>query len=215
MNLVAEPATPGRWLDTNWPCQPSVLAAVKAAGYVGLARYVPLPGVQSAGDITAGELQNICAEGLECLLVQHVRYPGWDPAKHDGGADANAAINAAVEAGYPGGGHIFLDLEGISGSAFATTAFAVDWCRLMATADLRAGVYVGYAVPLHPADLYDIPVADCYWSDAGPRQVATRGFAIKQGAEVTIAGVRFDTDTIIPDLLGGLPWVAKSAEPAA
>lgn len=210
MTLVAGPATPGPWVDTSFPLTQHVCDALKAAGKVGVVRYVPLPGNSSHGDITAAELVAICGAGLECLLVQHVRLPGWDPGKHDGAGDGSMAGLVAYEAGYPDGAHVFLDLEGIHGSPFDTTGFAVDWQHRVMGNNLNAGLYVGYAVPLHPADLYELPGFDCYWSDAGPRHVATRGFAIKQGPEVTIAGVKFDTNTVAADLLGGLPWSCRA-----
>ena len=37
-------------------------------------------------------VEAICGAGLELLLVQHVRYPGWDPAKENGDFDAAAAL---------------------------------------------------------------------------------------------------------------------------
>jgi hypothetical protein len=51
-----------------------------------------------------------------------------------------------------------------------------------------------------------------YWSDAGPRSVATRGFAMKQlSPEVTIDGVGFDPDTLRADALGDTPfWMTAS-----
>src|SRR5271167_4491426 len=118
-----------------------------------------------------------------------------------------------MEAGYPDGAHVFLDLEGIDGTAFSTIKFATDWQREIVFAELKAGLYVGYAVPLHPQDLYDLPGFDCYFSDAADRQVATRGTAILQGKEVVIAGVKFDEDLMRPDLLGGLPFSCKASLP--
>ena len=181
MDLIAAPATSGPWVDTAYPLSSYVISALVSAGKIGVCRYVPLPDNSSAGDISRAEVAMICGAGLELLLVQHVRLPGWDPAHHDGDTDAAAALAKANEVGYPHGCHLFLDLEGINGSAFATINFAVDWQHTLIAGLFRAGLYVGYGVPLYAEDLYELPGFDCYWSDAANRQVATRGFAIKQG----------------------------------
>ena len=59
--------------------------------------------------------------------------------------------------------------------------------------------------------LYDLPTVTSYWSDAGHREVATRGVATSQGKLITLGGVDFDTDLMAPDLLGDLPMVAAAA----
>jgi hypothetical protein len=79
----------------------------------------------------------------------------------------------------------------------------------MIGAGYRAGLYHGYSVPLGALDIFDLPGFDCYWSDAGNRPVTTRGNAITQGPEVTIAGVKFDLDVVASDLQGGLPFMAS------
>jgi hypothetical protein len=188
-----------------------LISALVSIGKVGVIRYVPLPGDDSAGDITKTELENICSAGLELMLVQHPRYAGWKPSSHSGDADAAAALARAEEVGYPHGCHLFLDLEGINDSTFATINFAVDWQHTLIAGLLSAGLYVGFSVPLHPVDLYEIPGVNSYWSDPADRQVATRGTAILQGPSVTIAGVKFDVDGVRKDKLGSLPVACRLA----
>lgn len=213
--VIARPATPGPWVDTNWRITPSVAAALKAAGKVGIGRYVPLPNNPSAGDITGTEVGCILDAGLDLLLVQHVRRPPWYADMHSGRDDGLQAAKSATEAGYPNDCHLWLDLEGLGqgmgGSALAVGMFANDWARAVIGEGFRAGLYVGYAVPLSPVELYQLPGFTSYWSDAGHRLVAVRGVAIQQGApEVTIAGVRFDPDVMAPDGKGDLPMVCAA-----
>lgn len=211
--MIARPATPGAWVDTNWCITPSVAAALKSAGKVGVGRYVPLPGNPSAGDITGTEVGCILDAGLELLLVQHVRRPPWYPDMHRGDEDGRQAAKSATDAGYPVDCHLFLDLEGIGGgvNSDAMARFANDWAGVVQGEGFRPGLYVGYAVPLSPAELYALPLFSSYWSDAGRRHVAVRGCAIQQGApEATIAGVRFDPDVVIPDGRGELPMVCAT-----
>ena len=214
MDLIAAPATVGSWVDTDYPLSSYVVSALVSAGRIGVCRYVPLPGNDSAGDISKTELEIICGAGLELLLVQHPRNPGWNPANCSGDADAASALSKATEVGYPHGAHIFQDLEGINGSAAVTIGFAVDWQHTILAGLKQAGLYVGYGVPLHPLDLYELPGFNSYWSDAGNRQVATRGTAILQGPEVTIGGVKFDLDAVRLDLLGAVPFACKRADSA-
>lgn len=207
-------ATAGTMVDTSAKLTPEVIAQVAAQGHLGVARYVPLPGVGADHDIDAGELRAILDGGLAVLLVQHVRYPGWDPAKQSGKTDALAAIERAAAAQYLAGAHIFLDLEGIKGTAQGTKAFAEAWAATIVEAGYCAGCYVGYQVPLNAVQLYNLHDFHCYWSDAGPRHVATRGFALNQKQpEVVIGGVSFDRNTVQPDRLGDMPlWMI--AQPA-
>ncbi len=67
---------------------------------------------------------------------------------------------------------------------------------------------MGFDVPLSPLELYDLHKVNSYWSDPGPRAVATRGFAVKQGLEIQIGGKAFDPNVVAPDDLGDTPaWM--------
>jgi hypothetical protein len=212
MTLIAAPATPGLWVDSNTVLTSSVCAALVQAGKLGVARYVPFAGLSRLGCISAEELEVITAASLQCVLVSHVRgTPAgnfhWHPSAFDGAVDAAAAIGTANFAGYPHGAHIFLDLEGISDGPAQTAAYAQDWQRAVIASGYKAGLYYGFDCPLDANAKYLLP-GDCYWSAPGQGTVATRGVAIRQGTIVTIGGVQFDEDTVAPDLLGGLPFVA-------
>ena len=213
MNPVGIPAPPGSIVDTDAKLSADLIQRIRAAGYSGVARYVPLPDNGAGSDIDGAELAAIVQGGLGLLLVQHVRMPGWNPAAHSGSADAHVALEFARTAGYQPRSHIFLDLEGIAGTGPDTKAFAEAWAAVIAAGGYSAGCYVGYDVPLNAQELYDLHTINSYWSDAGPRAVATRGFAIKQHAEIKIAGVAFDPDTIQIDGRGETPiWTIGAAE---
>lgn len=218
MTVVGALATTGLWVDTATPCSAAVLSAVRARGAFGVGRYVPLPGNPSAGDVSAEELARICDIVGQCVLFQHVRrpesgYTGWRPSQHSGSVDAQAAVAHATKVGYAG--HLFLDFENIDDSPIEATKFAVDWQAVVRAAGFKAGLYVGFQVPVHPTDLYELPGFDSYASDIGDRQVSTRGTAYLQTQyKVFIGGIEFDLATMRADRLGCLPYVASLARAA-
>lgn len=206
---IAVAAIPGRIVDTNSKLSSELIELVKQEGYLAIARYVPLPHNAPDSDLDAKELAAILAAGLSVLIVQHVREPGWNPAQHCGETDARTAIEFAQAAGYAPGSHVFLDLEGISGTGPDTRTFAESWAATISAAGYRAGCYVGYNVPLNAEELYALHTINSYWSDPGNRAVATRGFALKQHESIRIGGVPFDPDTVQVDMLGQTPlWTA-------
>jgi Domain of unknown function (DUF1906) len=206
--VVAAPAC--RIVDADVKLTAALLDAIQADGSEGVARYVPLPGNNPAGDIDAPELDLVLdhAARFGSFFVQHPRYPGWRPRECDPEADAMWAVKFAVAAGYQPGTTGFVDAEGMSLDTTAPEAFVYNarWTHVLVEEGFRAGVYDGYSTPLTPAGLYEIPDATCYWSDAANRKVAVRGTAIVQGPGFKLLGVPLDPDRIAPDLLGGTPW---------
>ena len=200
-------------VDTNQKVSVNLASQVAAIGYKSVIRYLPLPGVDPKGDIDAAEIDAILNAGLAVLLVQHVRFAGWNPAKFSGKTDALEAIEFAQAAGYLQGAHIYLDLEGISGTSAATKQFAEDWSAAVVQTGFSAGCYVGFNVPLNAVQLYDLHNFHTYWAAPGPRSIATRGFAITQKTPaITIGGVNFDADTLQADKLGDTPfWMVNQA----
>jgi hypothetical protein len=217
MNVICRAATVGLWCDASQKVSAEQAAGLKAVGYVGIVRYVPLPKNGARLDIDASELDWIVEAGLELMLVQHVRESpkgsrGWDPAAHSGTVDGQDAADFAKAAGYPAGAHLWLDLEDIGGSGLSTIAFAEAWAGAVMAAGFKAGAYVGFDVPLDAQALYDLHGFDSYWSDAGPRAVADRGFAMKQiTPQVVVAGVEIDRDDLQADRHGEVPFVAAAA----
>lgn len=207
--MIAKPATVGKWCDTTWHITPHLCSTLRQIDYVGVFRYLPLPG--NLDDLTGVEAGCILDAGLELGVVQHVRRPPVSPSLHDGTRDAQYACDQADACGLPKGIHVFLDLEGYSGTPVEVARYVDAWGAATKAAGYLAGLYVGYSAILSATELFGLPDFDCYWSDAGPRSVAKRGFAIKQRQpEVTIAGVNFDPDDVTADALGGLPTVCAA-----
>src|SRR5271165_4716922 len=201
--MIARPATPGLWCDSSTKLTRAYASGLKAAGYIGVFRYVPLPGVNAAADIDAGELAMLLDVGLEVGLIQHVRFPGWNPRDHAGTVDGATASAAATAAGFAAGAHLWCDFEGVDTTCTAEGArvFLEAWAKTVIGAGFLAGLYVGYQQPLTAEQLYDLHGLNQYWSDAGHRKVATRGVSISQGPEIQDAGgLRIDTDQVAPDL---------------
>lgn len=217
--IIARRATPGRWCDTAAPLTRAGALELVRQGYKGVGRYLPLAGNPATNDITAAELTMLVLDvGLEVVLVQHVRgfpphNPLWRPGDHDPQADAAAAIAAARAAGYPDGAHIFEDLEAVDGSLAETMGYCVRWGHTLASSGYLAGLYIGYATPLSPTDLFSLPDVHCYWADGPHRTIAERGSAIIQGRTLRAAGPLppLDEDLVRADAFGDLPVVAASA----
>jgi len=199
--------------------------ALRASNYQGkpidfIVRYVSL-GAEGGWDIEAAEIDTILSEGLALLLVQHVREPNWVPSTARGASDGAQAAKNALAIGYATTCTIAVDVEGIAPGtpAAVVTDYINAWSAAIVAAGYQAMVYVGYAAVLTPAQLYnDLPNVHAYWSDFGKRQVAVRGFCLKQLAEdVTLPGTNFevDPDEMMADALGGFPtWMVAAASAA-
>jgi hypothetical protein len=216
MNLEVVRAPACLVVDTNAKIASRLLLdALANRNYQGVIRYVPLPGVNPAGDIDEGELALILSHPAKFLswFVQHPRFPGWKPREHDAEADARWAARFAHEAGYPPGVHGFVDAEGMSADTTAAEAHFYNslWCHVMVEEGFAAGLYDGYSQPETPEELYGIPQATSYWSDAAHRRVAVRGTAVVQGPEFTLLGTGFDPDVVAPDLKGETPFCVRAA----
>jgi Domain of unknown function (DUF1906) len=217
MTIIARPASPGTGFDCSVKPTPAQARALKAMDHTLVGRYVPLPANNAANDIDAAELIMLTDLGFEVLLVQHVRTPPWDPRAHSGTIDAAVACEHALDAGYPLGAHLYLDLEGLVATADVAGAklFVESWATRVLADGFKAGLYVGYDLPLSPTDLWLLHGINTYWTDAAHHHVANRGCAIVQGRELTVRGVRIDEDTIAPDMLGELPFIAAAAPAVA
>jgi hypothetical protein len=222
MSLIVKPATPGLWFDCSTKLNAVTALGMARRGYVGVFRYLPLPPPNSpVGDIDSAEVIAITQAGLELSLVQHVRSPGWDPVKQSGTIDGGIAAHYATTAGVALGKHLFLDLEGVRVGATAAQCkiYCEAWAAEVIAHGYKAGLYVGYQIPMSPVDLYDLHGIDCYWSDFGHRLVATRGCAIIQkNPDILVGSLKVDEDEVKADLLGDLPWVTaldSAAQPNA
>jgi hypothetical protein len=206
--MLVERIRPGKIVDTSGVMTPKLVSTVKSAGFGGVVRYVPHVGAAGQHDITAQEAGIILGGGLGLLLVQHVRLTNWNPADCSGHDDGMAAASRAYGCGYLPGAHIFCDLEGMAGGAAAAQDYANSWADAVVAAGFLAGCYVGYQVPLSPQQLYQLHRMTSYWSDAATRQVAGRGFSMKQHFPITLGGLQFDPNDVAVDHRGETPaWV--------
>lgn len=175
-------------------------------------RYVSLTDPKP-GDIDPVELQNLLAAGLAVMLVQHVRFPNWAPGGGIGKLDGQRAAANAAAAGYEKAAHLWCDLEGVKAgaSSHAVIDHVNAWCEEVRAGGYKPGLYVGYAAGINAADLYSKLTVDRYWSDAGPREIATRGFCVKQLSPSTTLreiNLTVDVNVIDVDALGGRPvWM--------
>jgi hypothetical protein len=215
VTLIARAATPGHWVDFSvWPTDAQLDAWI--GKIVGCLVYGPLPGmgvIAKANDLTPERLLGLTGRGFEVLLIQHCRYPDWDPRKHDGAADADAIAEHATRCGYLTSAHIGEDWEGVSRDCPAADGaeFLDDFSERLTKGWMFGGLlYVGYQQPLNPDELYERPHFNQYASDAGHRRVSTRGVSFSQGPQVVIDGATVDTDQLQPDLLGEVPIACAS-----
>lgn len=212
--MIARPATPGLFCDfSTFPTRQQA-AKLKAAGFIGCFCYVPLPNNVDSQDITTERLTMLVDDiGFEVGLVQHVRSGPWDPRAHSGAVDGATAAESAAKAGYPSGGHIFVDWEDLVEClpVAAAKTFLESWADRVRAAGYRAGMYCGFDDPMSPRDRWELHGIDSYFSDAGHRAVAVRGCAVTQGAEIDIGDIPIDNDTVQPDLLDETPLVAARA----
>ena len=215
MNLVVVPAHACLAVDTDVKVTPALLDALAEAGYEGIGRYVPLPGVNPGADIDPVELERILShpKRFGSWFVQHPRFPGWKPRECNPEEDALWAVKFAEAAGYLPGTHGFVDAEGMSDDTTEPESFTYNaqFCHVLVEEGFRAGVYDGYSNHLTPIELYDIEDATAYWSDAANRKVATRGTCVVQGPTFKLIGVPFDPDRVSPDLLGATPFWTQAA----
>jgi hypothetical protein len=215
MAMSVQPATPGaKGIDCITILTSASAARLKAAGTDFAVRYL--------GSLTKGEAQAILGAGMALLVVGFSRKPGWSPSAALGASDGAAAVLHAQEADLPAGLTLFCDFE--TPSASATAQDCIDyinaWAKAVRAAGFRAGLYVGFGVPLTSQQLYHDLIVDCYWrAGNAPQTVAVRGYCMKQSPQFNqiVAGIEVDADEILTDALGGVPfWLVDDGSlPAA
>lgn len=188
-------------VDTSAKLTEVGASALAAAKYSGnslrfIWRYVSL-GQPKQSDITDEEIAAILPH-LALMLVQHVRLPGWTASRDLGALDGEAAAHHALSVGYAPGCSLAMDLEGCKVVGQPVIDHCLAWAGAVRSAGFSPVLYVGYASGLSPVALGALPF-DCFWSDYGQRQVAPMGFACKQFAQTTIAGILVDPDHAYPD----------------
>jgi len=215
--MIVRPATPGKGFDTSTRVTLDWLQDRRDEGYTWCADYLPLPGFSPAqireSCISAADFAARLAMGYEVSLIQHPRYPGWDPTQHDPAADAKAALDYATNIlGAPLGMHFYNDAEGVKlGTTSQQMRTSLEmWATVIREASQKAAVYCGFQVPLTPLQWWLLHGVSSYWTDPAHHHVEERGCAIVQGRTRVLDGVENDEDLLTRDLKGETPMVAAS-----
>jgi hypothetical protein len=206
-------ATSGsRGFDTDSKLDLATAKKFQAQGYKYGIRYLSLGSSESSDDLTTKEANDILKGGLALMPVQHVRKSGWSPSGSLGTTDGKNAGKNAAGIGFPKGVNIWMDLEGVSPSASASSVidYANKWYDAVSSAGYTPGVYVGANANLNGSQLYNDLKVQHYWkSGSSVPDVANRGYQMVQTLpSTTVNGISIDKDTIATDKKGGLPqWL--------
>jgi hypothetical protein len=206
VTLLARHITDGVMLDTSTKLSRSECDALYSAGVRSVWRYVFF-GPPRPGDLDSAELANILAAGLTCLVVQHVRNPGWHASADQGDADGQVAVANAQKAGYASAGGVLslaLDMEGCA--TVDASAHAQAWCAAVRAGGYAPVVSVGYASGLtgHAIDALGVP-AWCDFAPLSARPAPTKGYALHQQAQTIMCGIGVDVDLVLqPGVIVGL-----------
>jgi hypothetical protein len=205
--VIVQAARPGaKGVDCITVLNATSAHRLKAAGIDFVVRYL--------GTLGAPERDAILGAGLALLAVGYSRSPGWSPNAALGAQDGAAAVLHATQAGLPSGMHLFCDLEGPASTATGSDAitYVNVWAAAVRAAGYRAGLYVGYGVPLSSWELYHRLTVDAYWHSCSQvPDVDFRGYSLIQNAKANqvIAGIQVDVDEVQADKLGDTPmWLA-------
>lgn len=206
MNMIVQSARPGAiGVDTIVHFTPQLGAKFRAAGFTYVVRYL--------GALTVQERDIILGAGLALMAVTYSRRAGWMPSAGLGTQDGVHAVQNARNAGLPEGMTLFIDLEGPSASAAPSDCINyVNSCAhpIMA-AGYKAGLYVGYGIPLTATQLYKQLAVTGYWHSCSHVQdVSVRGYQMiqQEPGNQHHCGILVDVDLIQLDRLGNTPnWL--------
>jgi len=115
-----------KFFDCNTALTPQTAHVFRANGYSGAIRYVGRHNTASF-DISQREAEGILEANLALALVQHVQKPGWMPSAQLGIDYGNYAAQSATAIGYPPGGTIWCDHEGIARGDHVVET--IDFCN--------------------------------------------------------------------------------------
>lgn len=208
--MVVKKAISGQYFDVDQILTSAEAAEFVKAGYLGVVRYIPRTPALAAGNLTAGEMQNILEGGLALSVVQHCPEPNWLPTATLGTLYGSYAAQYAESTGLPKGMHIWLDLEMVNPSAKVEdiTAYCTNWFNEVQAGGYLGALYVGWQTGLSSHQLYMNLPFRAYWKGYNADiAVATRGYMITQHPQKTLNGIEFDEDIIVPDDIGDLPML--------
>jgi hypothetical protein len=175
-------------------------ADLKTAGLDYVTRYV--------GGISGAELALIHAAGLGLQLVTYSRAPGWTPSAALGAGDGAGDVAHLHALGIPAGMLVWIDLEGVSGSAADVIAWVEARAAALVGAGYIAGLYVGAGEVLNAAQLYALRGVTRYWRAFNQGIPEPRcGWCQFQTfpPNQTLHGVEIDRDFVQSDYEGRTP----------
>ena len=208
--MVVKKAIPGQYFDVDQILTSAESAEFVKAGYLGVVRYIPRTSALAAGNLTAGEMQDILEGGLALSVVQHCPEPNWLPTAALGTLYGSYAAQYAESTGLPKGMHLWLDLEMVNPAATVQniTEYCTNWFSEVQGGGYLGGLYVGWNTMLSSYQLYMNLPFRAYWRGYNADiAVATRGYQIKQSPQKVLSGINYDPDTISPDDIGDLPML--------
>lgn len=202
-----------RGFDTDTVLTTQMAQQMRALGYSFCLRYLPVePSSNGRGDLAIDEVQRILNSGLALMAVQHVRLPGWRPARNLGLADGHIARVAAFRAGIPAHVNVWLDIEGVADgtSADMVANYINAWYEVVAAWGYRPGIYVGAASVLNASQLYHAIRMQHYWkSKSDVPTPIDRGYQMQQTrTNLDTCGITVDEDVTQADAFGdGVQWL--------
>lgn len=201
--------------DCNTKLDAELAKTLRDAGMRFAVRYVSRTTPGHTYDISRQERTAILSAGLALMIVQHVEAdgpPGWSPTPEKGTSYGQVAANLAFESGVTRGTSLFLDLEGVNTHVPASIVieYCNNWHRAVVNGGYHPCLYVGWSSGLSGTQLYRNLRFDRYWGAYNlneDEQPITRGLCMRQSLQKRVAGVLLDPDVIMPDKLGGVPFL--------
>jgi hypothetical protein len=183
------------------------MVAAVAPAPLALYRYVFF-GPPKPSDLDAAELIMLLKYAV-VLVVVHVPFEGWIPSASLGTDHSGAAIANCIRAGYvtPTGCNplaLGIDVEDcVRGGDSVGYVRSCSDARIQHT--YAPDLYTGFASGLKSADVtqlcadYTTMSTWCDFANMAQRPAPARGFDAHQGAQIRLAGLDADPDTILHD----------------
>jgi cell division septation protein DedD len=202
--------------DCDTPLTSGSAGSFVRSGFHFAVRYLSL-GAEAPGDLSTTEAWTILGSGLALMAVQHVPGVGWNPTQELGSQYGKSAATNAQSVGLPHGLNIWLDLEGVSSSATASSvsAYCNAWFGELSEAGYVPGLYVG-ANSVLDADELDALSVEHFWKSGSNVAYPSSGYCMIQvvNSSYVVDGIAYDRDTIQSDNLGRRPlWLAEHTKP--
>ncbi|MBK8251174.1 MAG: DUF1906 domain-containing protein [Polyangiaceae bacterium] len=183
---------------------------------IGIAGSDPTSTGQS-GQLTSGELTNICSAGLAVSVFQ-LNFKQTVFSSETGTNDATYLVDRVQAMGFPvnAGFTLWFDLEYMGGTESTLLAYVNAWGQTVVKGGYAAGMYTGAGSPLSGTDISNLADFHAYWQ-AGQRltyAMPARGYQMYQlyPASQSIGGTLVDVDVVQHDFDGDAPpfWLASS-----